>query len=95
MNLTPHSEELLCLITYLCRSDTSLGFVESGSSKIKSYWKTYACSEISIIFYKWQGEQTESQACLGHCMPNPSGSLNSYFSISPDFGGQSDINFNV
>lgn len=59
MNLTPHSEELLCLITYLCRSDTSLGFVESGSSKIKSYWKTYACSEISIIFYKWQGEQTE------------------------------------
>lgn len=59
MNFTPHSEVLLGLITCLCRSDTSLWFVASGSSKIKSNWKTYACSEISMIFYKWQGEQTK------------------------------------
>ena len=98
MNLTPHSEVLLRLITCLYRSDTYLRLAASGSSKSMSNWKTSACSEMSATFYKWQ-EQQAGWISLKHAWNTlcwtSSASFNNYLFISSSFCGQSDVKSNA
>lgn len=72
MNLTPDSEVLFRLITCLCRSDTYLRLVASGSSKIKSNWKTSAFSERSMTLQmtRGAGRVDISWTDLGHLILN-------------------------
>ena len=98
VNITSHSEVLLRFIMCLWRSDTYLRLLASGSSKIKSDQKTSAYSEMSMTFYKWQGELA---GCIAPkyawdtlCQIS-SESFNNYFCRSSGFSGQNDVMSNV
>ena len=98
VNITSHSEVLLRFIMCLWRSDTYLRLLASGSSKIKSDQKTSAYSEMSMTFYKWQGELagcTAPKYAWDTLCQISSESFNNYFCRSSGFSGQSDVMSNV